>query len=45
MGKVLIIDDNESSSILGNFLTDRGYSPIIVDTVDDGLRILGKSET
>ena len=44
MGEVLIIDDNESSSILGNFLTDKGYSCIIVDTVDDGLRILSESE-
>ena len=43
MGEVLIIDDNESSSELGNFLTDKGYSSTIVDTVDDGLRILSAS--
>ena len=44
MREVLIIDDNRSSSILKNVPTDWGYSPIIVDTVDDGLRNLSESE-
>ena len=42
--EVLIIDDNRSSSGLEDFLTNSGYSPIVVDTVDDGLRILSESE-
>ena len=44
MRKVLIIDDNRNSSILADFLMDWGYCPIIVDTVDEGLRILSVSE-
>ena len=44
METVLIIDSNRSSSDLKDFLTDRGYSPITVDTIDHGLRILRESE-
>jgi DNA-binding NtrC family response regulator len=44
MKKVLIIDDNRSSSILADFLTDWGYCPIIVETVDEGLERINASE-
>ncbi len=44
MENVLIIDDNQSSQELEIFLTDRGYSPISVDTVDEGLRHIHASE-
>ena len=44
MEKVLIIDDNQSSHELAFFLRDRGYSPISVGTVDEGLRNISESE-
>ncbi|MDE0019360.1 MAG: sigma-54 dependent transcriptional regulator [Candidatus Poribacteria bacterium] len=45
MRGVLIIDDNRSSFGLEGFLRDRDYSPIIVDTVDEGLQNINESET
>ena len=44
MEKVVIIDDNRSSDELEIFLRNRGYFPISVDTVDEGLRNINASE-
>ena len=44
MREVLIIDDNQSSHALEYFLRTEGYSPIIVETVDDGLERINASE-
>ena len=44
MNEVLIIDDNQSSLDLKSFLRDKGYIPIIADTIDQGLRIINESE-
>lgn len=44
MKEVLIIDDNQSSAKLVNFLREKRYSPIIVDTVDEGLENINESE-
>lgn len=44
MNEVLIIDDNQSSLKLESFLRTKGYSPIIVDTVDKGLRNIDESK-
>ena len=44
MKKVLIIDENQSSLELESFLRTKGYSPIIVDTVDKGLGNISESE-
>ena len=44
MKKVLIIDNNQSSLELERFLRTKDYSPIIVDTVDEGLRNINESE-
>lgn len=44
MNEVLIIDDNQSSLELESFLRTKDYSPIIVDTVDKGLRNINESE-
>ena len=43
MKEVLIIDDNQSSGELVNFLTDKGYSPIIVDDFNKGLEKINES--
>ena len=44
MEKVLIIDDNQSLHELEIFLRDRGYAPISVSTVDEGLRNINEFE-
>ena len=44
MREVLIIDDNQSSHALEYFLRTEGYSPIIVESVDDGLERINASE-
>lgn len=44
MREVLIIDDNQSSHALEYFLRTEGYSPIIVETVDEGLEKINASE-
>ena len=44
MREVLIIDDNQSSHGLEYFLRTEGYSPIIVESVDDGLEKINASE-
>lgn len=44
MREVLIIDDNQSSHVLEYFLRTEGYSPIIVETVDEGLERIDASE-
>lgn len=43
MKEVLIIDDNQSSGELVNFLTDKGYSSIIVDDFNKGLEKINES--
>ncbi len=42
--EVLIIDDNQSSHALEYFLRTEGYSPIIVESVDEGLEKINASE-
>ena len=42
--EVLIIDNNQSSHALAYFLRTEGYSPIIVETVDEGLEKINQSE-
>ena len=44
MREVLIIDDNQSSDALEYFLRTEGYSPISVETVDEGLEKINASE-
>lgn len=44
MREVLIIDDNQSSDALAYFLRTEGYSPIIVEAVDEGLEKINASE-
>ena len=44
MREVLIIDNNQSSRDLEYFLKTEGYSPIIVETVDEGLERINASE-
>ena len=44
MKAVLIIDDNQSSFRLEGFLKNKGYSPIIVNNVDNGLEQISASE-
>ncbi len=44
MKKVLIIDDNQSSSELKSFLENKDYSPTVVNTVRKGLNSIKGSE-
>ena len=44
MRKVVIIDNNQSSHALEYFLRTEGYSPIIVEIVDEGLERIKASE-
>ncbi len=44
MREVLIIDDNQSSHGLEYFLRTEGYSPIIVETVNEGLEKINASK-
>ena len=44
MREVLIIDDNQSSHGLEYFLRTEDYSPIVVETVDEGLEKISASE-
>ena len=44
MRKVLIIDDNQSTHDLQYFLKTEGYSPIVVEAVEDGLKKISASE-
>ena len=44
MRKVLIIDDNQSTHGLEYFLKTEGYSPIVVEAVEDGLKKISASE-
>ena len=44
MKKILIIDNNQSSLELEHFLRTKDYSPIIADTVDEGLENIKESE-
>lgn len=44
MREVLIIDDNQSSHALEYFLRTEGYSPVIVESVDEGLEKINASE-
>ena len=44
MKKVLIIPNTQSSSELVNYLKNMDYSPIILDTYDEGLKKINKSK-
>ena len=44
MREVLIINNNQSSRVLEYFLSNEGYSVIIVETVDEGLERINASE-